>query len=225
MTGAGASKDTQATTRLEDITLTTEQPAPPIPLLEIRVTQTDGSVSRFAQDDPALVKRILDAIQPARLFSVPLLTLGGDGALTVFPTSRIERVDLIGDSLPNWPYLGGAAAIREIAEEAFLAAYDPAQSVADRQKAGDVPGTTQAGYTEYATISGRHVYWEVQMESRPMTRMDFGPYIQSLFSAGGLHARTEEGGVTILNPATITRLVFHPGPPTLPINAWPARRL
>jgi hypothetical protein len=149
--------------------LTTEQTLSPIPLLEIRVTQNHGTVSRFAQDDPTLVRRILDAIQPARLFSVPLLTLGSDGALTTVPTSHLERVDLIGANLPVWPYLGGAAAIREIAEEVFLASYHPAQSAADRQKTGPNRGR--------------------------------------------------------LRPTALTRMVFHPAPPVLPLNAWPARRL
>ncbi|BDI31533.1 hypothetical protein CCAX7_35840 [Capsulimonas corticalis] len=205
--------------------MTTELAFSPTPLLEIQLTQTDGTIARFAQDDPALVRQILDSLTPSKLFTVPHFVLGGDGALSAFATARIERVDLIAAQLPSWPYLGGATAVRELTEERFRAAYDPDQATANRQEAGDKPGITQVGYTELWTASGHRVFWEVEVESRLMMRADFGPYLQSLFGAGGLHAQREGVGVSILNPSALTRVVFHPGPPVLPFKAWPARRL
>ncbi len=198
--------------------------------LEIRVTLTSGEVSQFVQDDPALVRQILDGLQPARLFSAPQLMLGGDGSLTVFPSARVERVDLVGAGLPDWPYLGGAVSVREVTAEEFQASYDPAQFAAGRRAAARAPGTTQPGYTEYGTASGSRLFWEVIVASREMRPMDFKPFIQSLFGSGGLHARTggttgAEPGVAVLNPAAIMRIAFHPGPPDPPLGAWHARRL
>lgn len=205
--------------------MTTELAFSPMPLLEIQLTQTDGNVARFSQDDPAFVRQILASLTPSRLFTVPHFILGGDGALSAFASARVERIDLITVQMPSWPYIGGATSIKEVSERGFRATYEPGRAAADRQDAAARPGTAQVGYTELWTASGRRVFWKVEMESRPMTRMDFGPYFQSLFGAGGLHAQREDGGVAILNPSALTRVVFHPGPPDLPLNAWPAHRL
>ena len=202
--------------------MTTEPTAADRPALEISVTLTTGRLCRFAVDDSAAAQRLLKEMQPARLFSTsPTLLLSGGGALTVFPVARVERVDIVGAALPAWPFLGGATAVREVSETEFLAAYDPLRFAEDRREAR----AARIGFTEYWTVSGQHVFWEVRMESLEMTAIDFKPYIQSLFAAGGLHASTAEGGIAVLNPANLLSMTFHPGPPLPPAGAWVVRRL
>ncbi|HEY3329820.1 MAG TPA: hypothetical protein VGK19_07360 [Capsulimonadaceae bacterium] len=195
------------------------------PALEIQLSLTNGQIYRFGIDDAVAAQRFLGDIKPARLFADELIMVGGDSSTSIIPTSSIERIDFIADELPTWPYLGGAKDVLEVSPAKFREAYDSKQYAESRLAAAKDPGSEQIGYTEYWTASGQQNYWQVRMMSTALTSMDFRPYIQKLMSSNGLHARTGNGGVCVLNPANLTRLTFHPGPSTIPPGAWAARRL
>ena len=182
--------------------------------LEVHIHLVDGRVIQFVQDQVVAAQKVLDHIQPKRLFTAQNLMVGGGHALTAIPSSAIVRLDLIGDRLPDWSFQFEAEDIQEITEEDYIARYRPdALEMA-------LPGERITVYAEMEMANGQRLFTEVHTRLELRLPLEQNVFIQQIFSAGGLHFRRRTGGISILNPANITRLTFYPGPTLLPAGAW-----
>ncbi len=197
----------------------------PLPPLEIQLYFAQGQTAYFVQDDPVAARALLDTLPPPeRLFAQPQFTIAGDRSLSLFPTAHITRLDISADDLPVWPFLQEAESVEDIDEETFQHRFDPEEYALARRRAWEQPGAQQTGFTELELTDGQHLFWEVQMASRPLLKVDVGQIGKPLLASGGLHARRPDGGYMIVNPAHILRLTFSPGPPQVSARAWPLRR-
>jgi hypothetical protein len=185
----------------------------------------DGRVAKFAQNDATAIQKIVEHIQPNRLFAQHHLVLGGDQTMTAIQCSHIVRVDLVADNLPQWPFHHGVLDVKEISDDEFFQRYDPEHYANLFRQGAPAPGTPLVAFAEAELTSGERVFMELQVQAQERTPMDVGVLLQQIFSAAGLHARRRGGGVAILNPANIVRFTLYPGPQVLPPNAWHASRL
>ncbi len=191
--------------------------------LEIHIHLEDGRIVKFTQPDAALAKKILDHIQPNRFFLQSHLIIDGDYAITTFPCAGICRIDLIGDSLPVWPF-HFVTDMQQIPEEEFQRRIQP------EPRAGQTPpppavGSSIMAYGEFELVNGERLFTALEIQVEQRLPQDLGHVIQQIFSLGGMHARRQEGGIVLINPAKIVRLAIHPGPSTTPPGAWQAHRL
>jgi hypothetical protein len=185
--------------------------------LEIHVHSTDGHVSRFGQNDPEQVRGLLDQIQPGRIFGQRHLILAGGASMSIFPTGAVARIDLVMDCFPDWPFHHGILDVREITEEEFRQRYRPAEYPGTLPGA---PGATVQVYGEIELANGERLFLEVQTQVEPRLPVEQSLYFQQILSAHSLYARRHGGGAILLNPASIVRLTFYPGPPQTPPNAF-----
>ncbi|MCW3052245.1 MAG: hypothetical protein JWN14_1415 [Chthonomonadales bacterium] len=190
-------------------------------LLEIQVHLEDGRISRFEQNDPALVRTLLAHIQPTKLFAQPHIVLRDDKAMTLFPCTTIVRIDLIAPNVPEWPFYRGVKNVQEITREEFQKLSAPKK---DPRSPLVYAGDSETDYAEIETVSGQLIYLQLEVRREPVTAIDRHMLLQQLLALGGLHWRRHDGGTSILNTAKIARLAMSPGP-SAPAGAWPASRL
>jgi hypothetical protein len=189
---------------------------------ELHVYSVDGHVSRFTVRDAASWQKLLDHLQPGRVFAQPHLMVGSARSLSIFPTARVVRVDLVMEGFPDWPFPYGAHDIQEISAEQFETRYrpedyDPGQLPAD--------GAPIVVFVEIEVSSGQRLYLEVHTRRETRLPVEQGMFFQQILSAHSLFARRQGGGVTLLNPAGVVRLTFHPGPLNAPPGTLSAEPL
>lgn len=188
--------------------------------LTIEVHLAHGVIQRFDQDDPDVAATSLSNIPaPDRFFTQPTFVIHGPGALAVFRSASVARIDLIADNCPKWPFLQQAESVREVDDEEFDLRYDPEEYARRRlaEVSGGVP--SHQGYTRIHLSTGEHVTWEVKSPARTGTVLDIMPRAAMLLNSGGLYATRKDRGVMIINPHHIASLVFFPGPPEVPARA------
>jgi hypothetical protein len=196
--------------------------------LAIEVHLSDGRVEKFLQDNLQEAQHILDHIQPNKLFSQPLLVIAEEYATTVYRSEEVERIDLITDIPLNWPYYHDVSDIVEITPEEFSRRFVPENYHFLRSGAPPIPGEKFTLFVEIESSSGKRLIVQVDthisVSDSQLTPMDRGVFIHQLLSAASLHARRLEGGMILLNPAKIMRVVFYPGPALPPPGTWLANR-
>ena len=192
--------------------------------MEIRIHTQGGSVETFLQDDPALVARILDGMQPSRVFAGNVITIAGDYSLTSFIASRVNRVDLIADNLPLWEQPADILDVVELPEDDFRERShlnDPARL--ERRRSPKRTGEFAVVFVEVEMTGGSRIFLaaeiQVALEAERLQRLHM------LFSAPAIHFQLSQGGISILNLKNLVRFTFNPGPDVTPINAWPAHHL
>ena len=199
------------------------------PALEIYVHLQDARIVRFAQTEAGLAQEILDHIQPGKFFTQHHFVIGGDQSMTAFRCASVVRIDFVTDYVPEWPFHYGAKSIQEISEGEYRERYRP-----DLHTGRVVPATDTEGlsvvYSELELVNGERVFFEVHVDrstpdGTPMLRLDQSLFVQQLFTSGGLYGRRRGSGILLLNPGSIVRMAFYPGPSETPAGAWPAHRL
>lgn len=188
--------------------------------LEIHLHLEDGRIIKFAQNDAVTAQKILSHIDPHKVFAQPPIIFSGKHSLTTILPSAIVRIDLIGENLPNWPYLHNVQEVQEISEEEFRQRFRPELAAQPAR-----PGEIVTAYAELELVNGSRIFVEVRIEVEERLPADQAVFIQQLFIAGGLHARKRGGGISLVNPAKLVSFSFYPGPPVLPPGTWEAERL
>lgn len=186
--------------------------------LEISIHLEDGKVVRFAAADSLEARRIVQHLQPERLFTDRLLVLGDATSMTTVPLNKVVRIDLAMDEYPSWPFHHGAQDVREITEQEFRAQYrvdaynlgEPSSAIAERISI----------YQELELSDGEHVWAELEVRREQIMPQDLEVLLQQFFTSGGIHFRRAHRGVSIVNTAHILRLTVYPAPLHLPPGAW-----
>ena len=193
------------------------------PLLEIHVHLEDGRIARFSQTTPDAVHKVIEPLQPSKLYSQHHFTICAPDSLIVFPSARVVQLDFVGPDVPKWPHYRGIQRIQQLTSQEFQAQYDPVKS------ANAAYGLTHTTYSGMELTNGNQYYLEVTMgdslDAAPPSPQEFNTFLQQLLTSTGLHFQRSGGGVSIINPAHIVRMSFYPGLSTAPPNAWPAAAL
>lgn len=208
--------------------MTTEavsRPEPTTSLLEIRIHLEDGRVAVFHQEDAQKAQRLLDHIQPGKLFAPPILGLGSATKMTAFQSRLVTRVDVIATTLPAWPFYGGVVDLQEITRENF-----ENETRADRSQEPSVEEAARLQipiqvYSELEMVSGERIFLRVCLKLQQRLPLEQGLFMQHLFASTGLYARRLGGGMVIVNPANVVRMALYPGSPTLPPGVWDAEHI
>jgi hypothetical protein len=190
--------------------------------LELHVHSVDGHVARFVQNEPGAVRRLFEHIQPSKIFEQRQLVVASGHSLAIFPCTAIVRVDLVMEGFPDWEFHHGLSNVQEITEEEFRQRYDPEQYHAGHPLP---PGAPVVVYAEIELADGERIFSEVHTHVEARLPVEQSMFFQQLLTAPSLYTRRRGGGAIVINPASIVRLTFYPGPLTAPPNALPAEPL
>jgi hypothetical protein len=183
------------------------------PFLLVEFLLSNGNIDRFELTDPQQVKIWTEVLSPQKIYAGPPITLSEEHGLYSYRVQSIVRVDLSGPSTPNWPYLGNAVTVTQVSEQEFEESSNSAEIIRQRREAWDRPGTSQEGFTVLNLSSGERIIWRIKMKSTEMVAIDVATVSRHFFSAGALHGRRSDGGLTIVNTTHVVNMSFHPGPP------------
>jgi hypothetical protein len=192
--------------------------------MQIRIHTCGGPVETFVQDDPALAARILNQIQPAKVFTGEILTIAGEFSMTSFATSKVNRVDLIAEDAVNWNHPGELLDAAELSKEEFRDRChidDPSRQ--ERRRHRRQAGEAATCFVELVMIGDSRVFLAakiiVPLEVERLHRLRLA------FSAPAIHFKMRPAGISILNLKNIVRVTFFPGPNVTPLDAWPAHHM
>ncbi|MBK7496076.1 MAG: hypothetical protein IPI28_12040 [Candidatus Omnitrophica bacterium] len=187
--------------------------------LEIRIHLIDGSVAAFYEDDADQAKQIIGQIQPDRLFSQPSLLLAGISSVTVIPCTKVNMIEVIQDTYPNWPFMREVTDIIDCSPEAFRSGFLAFRdSLAARVQTPEV-GDPFVSWGMMTLSGGQHFYFEARGIIRSV--IEQRRLVHQVISAPCLISRRREGGAVLVNPSNIVSLELSPGPRELPNTAWP----
>ena len=192
--------------------------------MEIRIHTKAGSVESFFQRDPALAAQILHGTRPANIFAADHITIAGDYSLTVFATSRINRIDFITEEFDPWDFPADILDMVELSEAEFRQRShlkDPARL--EKRTNPRQPGECAVVFLDVELAGGERIFLAAEiMVSLPAERLQ---RLHLLFSAPALHCRLLHGGTAVLNLGNLVRFTLYPGPDHAPDKAWPAHHL
>ncbi len=190
--------------------------------LEIRVHLCDATVETYLVEDRQEALRIIEHINPGKVFEPHLVVIGSKHSLTALQTDHITRMELITDIVPSWPFHHNVRAIREVSHGIFTACLE------EHIKFPVPLGGVYQGFSEIHLTSGETLYMLLDVNAdpaiAPLTSLDQHVFLQQMFNSYGMHARRHDKGVVLINPAHIARMSMHPGPSSIPPGAWHAKK-
>jgi hypothetical protein len=184
------------------------------PFLQIELQLVNGSNQCFKIYDAQNAYLLLEELHPAKAFSKPALSISEPHCLTTYKTQSIIRIDLIGEDLPQWPYMANASSMREVTRDEFINASQSEELSVQRQQAWDNPGRTQEGFTEVELTNGETIVWQLRLISTEMVSADITAFTHHMFDASSVHGKRLDNATTIVNMAHVVRFSFYPGPPS-----------
>jgi len=190
--------------------------------IELHIHSIDGDVARFVQNEPEAVRRLFDHIQPGHIFEQRQLVVASGHSLALFPCAAIVRVDLVMEGFPDWEFHHGVSDVQEITEEEFRQRYHPER---DRPEHPLPPGAPVVAYAEIELANAERLFSEVHTHVEARLPVEQSMFFQQILTGPSLYSRRRGGGAILVNPASIVRLTFYPGPLTTPANALPAEPL
>src|SRR5579872_7018018 len=131
--------------------------------LEIHIHLVDGSIGRFVQDDPAEARKLLEAIQPGKVFQQRDLVIAGRYSLTVYPCTAVARVDFIMDGHPGWPFHRNVRDAMQITHEEFQERFLPTAKDEERTARIVTPGETVVAYAEAELLNAERLFVELRL--------------------------------------------------------------
>ncbi len=185
--------------------------------MEILVFLKNGSVHRYQQDDPQLIKQNLSRIDPQNFYSLETLAIGDQEQSTGFRSSDVLRVEFRADPLPDWSSLPHIATIRLLDEGEFRAKAGESARQEERWKVGE----TFVAYAELEDCRGELFFLEASgqvLADSVRTRK-----LSRILEAPCLHIRRGEEAAILMNPANLSRVCAYTRDPSLPVTALHAR--
>ena len=188
-------------------------------ILTVRFHLTDGSVHSFAQADDALVRKIWDSVEPARLFARPRIVVGSEHSKSVFVSAEIIRVDFLRESFQCWEFPGGYSDIVELSEDEFRkhAHLDQPSLMVEREQPTP-PGDLLVSFVELRLRGGRPLFSMIEVPAKlPAESQSF---MQFMLSKAAVHMRLRGGGVGVVNLANLLGYTVYPGVAQVPADTW-----
>ena len=187
--------------------------------LTIRFHLTDGSVQSFTQSDAAINEKLWDAIEPSRLFAHQRIVIGSEHSKSVFVTAEIIRMDFFHDSFQCWEFPRGYSDIVELSEEEFRkhARLDEPSLMVKRDRPTP-PGDLLVSFVKLQMRGGKPLF--VMVEVLAKLPAESQAFMQFMLSKAAVHMRLRDGGIGVLNLATLAGYTVYPGIAQIPADAW-----
>ncbi len=187
--------------------------------IELHIHSVDGRVSRFVQNEPEAVGRLFDHIHPGHIFEQRQLVVASGHSLAIFPCAAVVRVDLVMEGFPDWEFHHGLSDVQEITEAEFRERYHPELHSREHPLP---PGAPVVAYAEIELANAERLFSEVHTHVETRLPVEQSMFFQQILTGPSLYSRRRGGGAILVNPASIVRMTFYPGPLTMPANALPA---
>ncbi len=189
--------------------------------LSIRLCLASGRSHGFQAGDAEGAKRLLQALDPERVFDRDILVVAGHHEEAAFRASEIRRIEVRAATLPKWPF----GPMIERAELIDIDEFDQlrrARADLDREDNRIRADSGYDGLLELEDSTGERSHLMVHGQSiAPVLRAGV---LGRLLEASFLHARGT-GVATVFNPSHIAGARLFPGLPELPVDALQAERL
>lgn len=202
---------------------------PEVGYLHLTLRLISGGRMQFLQSDPDAAQRILETMQPDRVFAQKPILLTSGESMTIIPTDTIERIDVRSEPLPDWRHPLGITVVEEIAEDAF--ARIQRREPPPPPRPGAAPPVPAEIGVAVELRSGNIVYLSVRPDlsteddalARPeRTPDDTRILLEHLFERPVLFGRSEgEDAFFLINPANAVRFTLAPGIAESVGGAWP----
>lgn len=177
-----------------------------IPYLQIRIHGIDGSTQTFFQNDPDLVNRTLNELNPARIFTEDRIIITDKRSAATFFPPLITRLDLITDRFSVWDFPFVIGALEELTEEEYMECRSRAQRREHARSRGDLPV-----FLDIQMVGGQHAFlWMKIIAGLPTERL---LRIYSLFKERRLLFGLRTSGIGVLNLANMVHFQVCPEPP------------
>src|SRR5579863_5185619 len=147
----------------------------------IRIHLADGSIHSYRQPHAALAKKIIDSVEPARIFARPRLVVAGERYKSVFATAHVLRVDFIHPDLPLPTFSGRYADIVDLDEPEFRkhAFLDEPAKMAHREQHTPV-GDLLVSFLELQMVGGKRYHLMTEFPVKlPAENQSFVNYLLS----------------------------------------------
>ena len=178
--------------------------------ISITVITTASRSRRFLQTDPANVEQILESLKRSgQIFSGKPLIIGSAGQTEIFSPQAIACVEIeasrdLSVLLPSSLNLTLTALTPEELAQPF---------------AGGIEGEHVKARIEFF-FKGGHVLRTSAEGTRKAALAERLMNLTSLFERPAISYRLPQGGIGLMNPHAMTRVVITPGVADLPRDAW-----
>ncbi len=187
------------------------------PNLQVRIHGIDGSTRTFIQNDPNLVNRTLNELDPARILTQDKITIADEHSAAAFIPSLVTRIDLITDRFSVWDFPFVIGALVELSEAEFLGHLYGLRRSEPPHLRGDFPV-----FLDIEMVGGQHaLLWMEIIAGLPAERL---LSIYSLLKERYLIFGLRTCGIGVLNLANMVRFLVHPKPPEAKTAARFARQ-
>lgn len=191
------------------------------PAMIVRIRLEDGSVESFVQEDITMAKKLWEAIDPIRLFTLPRVVIAGNHSKSVFVGSAIVRIDFVQQFCPCWEFPAGYSDIVELPEADFRkhAHLDQPELMTQREQHTPV-GDLLVSFLELKFRNGPPLFLMTEFSvNLPIENQSF---MRFLLSKTGFHMRLRGGGVGVVNLGQLIGYSAYPGVAQVPIDSWMA---
>jgi len=192
--------------------------------MKLRFHLADGSIHSFIQPDIEINEKLINALEPARLFAHQRIVIGSEHSKSVFISAEIVRVDFLHESFQCWEFPHGFSDVVELSEEEFRnhARLDyPSRMV--RRDYPTPAGDPLVSFIKLQIRGGNPIF--VMVEAAAKLPAESQSFMQFLLSKGAAHMRVRSGGISVVNLANLAGYVVYPGVAQLPADAWLAEPL
>lgn len=190
--------------------------------MEIVLYLVDGSIHRFKQDDASSIAKILDSLQPPRVFNQKQLLIAGSYFTAGYPTATITRLDLVGGDVGSLRHSVGIVDIEEISERELDLYAKPRFSDTRRSEVVVNVGEATDTVAEINLTDTQRIGLKVRYQAE--AAIDRRQLLNSFTGGHPIHARRRGGGLVFINPANVIRFAFYPGLPDMPPTSLPLHR-
>jgi hypothetical protein len=187
--------------------------------LTIRLYLTDGSVHSFTQSDATINDKLLESIEPSRLFAHQRVVVGSEHSKSVFVASEILRVDFLHDSFECWRFPASYADIVEVSQEEFRkhARLDQPGLMARREQPTP-PGDLLVSFVRLHMRGGQPLF--VMTEIAAKLPAESQSFMHFMLSKGAIHMRLRGRGTGVVNLANLVGYTVYPGLAQIPSDSW-----
>lgn len=178
--------------------------------INILVVTTANRTRRFRQSGADDINRLLDSLKRgARIFSGKPLIIGSSGQTDIFSAASIACVEL--ETMRDLEaYIPGAqnVTITALTEEEAISPFE-----------GGVEGENFQARIDFF-FKGGHVISTLVEGERKAALAERLMNLTSILERPVIFYRLPQGGIGLMNPQAMTRVMITPGVPDLPSDAW-----
>lgn len=191
--------------------------------LHVNVHRVDGSHTTFIIDDLVEMKNLLAGFDPAQIFNRDRIVFTHGNSITSLPASKITRLDLVSEQLPQLVFPAGVVDAVELAESEYHAL---TQNPVMREQWNllSAPEESLVAFLNLGMADGQNLFLTMEVQAE-LLQSDLWDASGFLFHGSGICFRMRAGGIALLNLAHVTRMTLFPKPPQRSADVWQAQRI